>query len=96
MEGPPVGDHVLLVWKYNYASLSHVATPDGNMPALQAAKNSPWNVTDLWQKRHCGYLRFAMLTIMDLCIDSLWTRPTYLGDVLFYLRINSADQWTGS
>lgn len=74
MEGPPVGDHVPLVWKYNYASLSHVATPDGNMPALQAAKNSPWNVTDLWQKRHCGYLRFARLTIKDFHSGIPWTR----------------------
>jgi len=74
MEGPPVGDHVPLVWKYNYASSSHVATPDGNMPALQAAKNSPWNVTDLWQKRHCGYLRFVRLTIKDFHSGIPWTR----------------------
>ena len=91
MEGPPVGDHVLLVWKYNYAPLSHVATPDGNMPALQAAKNSPWNVTDLWQKRHYGYLRFGRRTIAGTRTFPAWTRPADLGHVLFYLRINRAD-----
>jgi hypothetical protein len=92
LEGPPVGDHVLFVWKYNYASFSHVATPGGNMPALQAAKNSPWNVTDLWQNRHSGYLPFAMLTIKESHGGTLWTRQPDLGDVLFYLRINRAEQ----
>ncbi|CBS85872.1 protein of unknown function [Azospirillum lipoferum 4B] len=94
MEGPPVGDHVLLVWKYNYASSRHVATPGGNMPALQAAKNSPLNVTDLWQNRHCGYLRFGRRTITDPRIFMPWTRQPDLAHVLFYLLINRANLWT--